>query len=413
MYDTAKKEFLFTFEDDEKDSTEIDQNDSNEDEEDEIEDSFDPFKYNQIYASPSDWTISTLIDQIEKGIIKLDPSYQRKDAWSKKEKSKFIESLILNIPVPNMLFAEEIGKRGYFNVLDGKQRLQAILGFYGTSLGKVKKPKMNLSKLTILSYLNGKNIDEVRKLDPSLITALDNYSIRTTTLRNIPGVEYLYEIFERINMGSKKLSPQELRQSRYPGPFLSYLHSEADKENPFRELLKSKESDGRMRDIELMLRGHAFKFYIKKYPNSISQFLDDATDYLNTQWKTSSSIYISHQNELKESIIFTKSIFRSTAFTLVGLERKNYPFNRALFDLFTYFFSDQNVRVSILLKPEKKFIDLYLANLMTNQEFIDVLTTNTHQGTITKRRFYLFYSFLRKEYDISEDETIDSFKNIL
>lgn len=229
----------------------------------ESEDKIDPKRYSEIFAAPTDWTVSTLIDQIKLGSLNLDPDYQRKGAWSPKKQSRFIESLMLGIPVPNMLFAEEIGQRGKFNVLNGKQRLISILNFFG--LYPKSNKSLKLSGLTILDKMNGKNIEKIKTMFPEYYRALQTYSIRTTILRNIPEVKYLYEIFERINMGSLPLSPQELRQSRYPGPFLLYLHLMAEKDNPFRNLLKINDDDNRMRDIELMLRCHAYKFYMRQW----------------------------------------------------------------------------------------------------------------------------------------------------
>src|SRR5436190_18534638 len=73
----------------------------------------------------ADWTAETILGQLEKGNIDVKPRFQRRDAWSSSHKSRFIESLILGLPIPQIVLAE-LGK-GRFIVLDGKQRLLALL----------------------------------------------------------------------------------------------------------------------------------------------------------------------------------------------------------------------------------------------------------------------------------------------
>ena len=74
--------------------------------------------FSSAVVSGNDWTTETLINQINKGNIKLNPDFQRRDAWDKKRKSKFIESLILGLPVPQVVLAESKERRGSYIVLD-------------------------------------------------------------------------------------------------------------------------------------------------------------------------------------------------------------------------------------------------------------------------------------------------------
>lgn len=59
----------------------------------------------------TDWTVETIVNQIRKGNIQLDPSFQRRDAWSRKVKSRFIESLFLGLPIPQIILAEQRAKK--------------------------------------------------------------------------------------------------------------------------------------------------------------------------------------------------------------------------------------------------------------------------------------------------------------
>jgi hypothetical protein len=71
----------------------------------------------------TDWTTETIVSQLKRGNINLNPRYQRRNAWDPVRKSLFIESLILGLPIPEIILAEERGRKGSFIVIDGKQRL--------------------------------------------------------------------------------------------------------------------------------------------------------------------------------------------------------------------------------------------------------------------------------------------------
>ena len=168
--------------------------------------------------SGTDWTADTIVNQIRKGNILLSPYFQRRDAWSPKMKSRFIESLFLGLPIPQIILAENKEKKGTYIVIDGKQRLLSLQQFVeGDDDGKKLKligleVKENLNKMTYEEIQNSEYCDE--------IDAFNNQTIRTVVVKNWPSVEVLYLLFLRLNTGSVKLSPQELRQALY----LSLIH---------------------------------------------------------------------------------------------------------------------------------------------------------------------------------------------
>jgi len=98
-------------------------------------------------VSGTDWTTETVVSQLKRGNIQLDPRFQRRDAWKRDRKSRFIESLIVGLPIPQIVLAESKRDRGKFIVLDGKQRLLSILQFWG--LGQGDNNSYALSALTL------------------------------------------------------------------------------------------------------------------------------------------------------------------------------------------------------------------------------------------------------------------------
>lgn len=68
----------------------------------------------------TDWTVETILAQLQRGNIDINPRFQRRDAWSKGTKSRFVESIILGLPIPQVVLAESKNQRGRYLILDGK-----------------------------------------------------------------------------------------------------------------------------------------------------------------------------------------------------------------------------------------------------------------------------------------------------
>src|SRR5579859_3970828 len=106
-----------------------------------------------VSSQPNDWNISTLRDKCERGLIDLQPDYQREYVWDQKPElpSRLIESLLLQIPIPPLYFMRVSSTK--IEVVDGQQRLTTLIRFVTN--------KFNLQKLQKLSSLNGKQFNEL------------------------------------------------------------------------------------------------------------------------------------------------------------------------------------------------------------------------------------------------------------
>ena len=83
-----------------------------------------------VTVSSRDWTVETIVRQIQQENIDLDPAFQRRNAWRDSRRSRLIESFVLGFPVPQLVLAESPRQRGSFIVIDGKQRLMTIAGLF-------------------------------------------------------------------------------------------------------------------------------------------------------------------------------------------------------------------------------------------------------------------------------------------
>jgi hypothetical protein len=215
--------------------------------------SVSPAQFEKLVIAPSDWTVGTIYALLGKQ-VQLDPAYQRRNVWAEKAKSRFIESLILGIPIPQILLASRPSQKNAFLVLDGKQRLTAIKEFLD---GKFSDDRpFKLRGMRMLTDLEGKTWPDLS--DTDWADRLQNEPIRTTVLRGWEEEKVLYEIFYRLNSGSVRLSPMELRMSLHPGEFLKFIVAWTEKIGPLHHLLKKRQPDPRMSDVELAIRFLAF-----------------------------------------------------------------------------------------------------------------------------------------------------------
>lgn len=157
-------------------------------------------------------------------IALVRPRFQRRDAWSATRKSKFIESIFLGLPIPQLVLAENRDRRGTYLVIDGKQRLLALAQFAAEEASDFQE--LSLSGLDVRGDLNGLTLDSLRSdgARSDDLAAFENQTIRTVVVRNWTDDEFLYLVFLRLNTGSVPLSPQELRQA-LPTPVRLWISS--------------------------------------------------------------------------------------------------------------------------------------------------------------------------------------------
>ncbi len=364
----------------------------------------------------TDWTTETIANQLIKGNIDLSPKFQRRDAWDNREKSRLIESLILGLPVPPIILAENKLKRNSYIVIDGKQRLLSIRMFYAgckklensenLNFDKAGFKKLKLGGLEILKNINSYTYNDVFRHSPDYIDLLDNQTIRTIVIKNWPDESFLYTVFLRLNTGSKKLSPQELRQALRPGMFLQYLDEATSASRAIMKMLNNSGPDKRMKDIELALRYYAYKYCLDIYNGNLKEFLDTTCDILNKNWDTNHVEYEKAFQELENAIEFSYEIISNESpFSRVQTTKR---FNRSIFELFSYYFSIQEIRV-LVKRNKKKFLSEF-EKLNKDVEFISAISDSTKNPAKVTKRFQLFSKLLNSLMDEVDFFKIPTFK---
>lgn len=343
-----------------------------EEEEDSSAPEADVSLYSQAVLYASDWTVGTIIDQLDRKNIELNPRFQRRDAWGRTRKSLFIESLVLNLPVPQIVLAERKDQRGRYIVLDGKQRLLSLLQFTGKS--DTPNNNFSLSGLEIRKDLLRKKFKNLNE-NPELVDDLNsflNYTIRTVVIKNWPNREFLHTVFLRLNTGSVKLSPQELRQALFPGDYSNFIDDYAAASTSLKILLGNKDPDPRMRDVEILTRFVAFHLYLSNYGGRMKNFLDDSCEKINNQWENLKPKIEETALEFEAGV---KSLIEIFGESEIARKEDSRSFNRAIFDALIYYAARPECRNA--MNENKELTAEAYRETITSKEFLNSIESDT------------------------------------
>jgi len=336
-------------------------------------------------VSGTDWTTETIVSQLKKGNIQLNPRFQRRDAWKLDRKSRFIESLIVGLPIPQIVLAESKSDRGKFIVLDGKQRLLSILQFWG--LGQGANNAYTLSGLTLRGDLKQKSFVDLSS-KPTYrpdFDELSNRPIRTMVIRNWKDTNFLHTVFLRLNTGSVNLSPQELRQALLPGPFSDYIDDAAAQSAGLQKLLGLVGPDSRMRDIEILARFLAFRFFAETYPGRMKKFLDNTFEAFNQQWNAYKPKVEAATSDFEKGVTELMKVFGND----VARKPSSLAFNRAIFDALIFFHSQSSVRTE--LKSKRSQVKKAYDNLFVpGSGFVKAIESDTAGAPNTLARLRIW-----------------------
>jgi hypothetical protein len=363
----------------------------------------------------ADYPVDGLVKRIRNGNIYI-PEFQRGFVWDIKTASRFIESLLIGLPVPGIFLSKD--QESKLIVIDGQQRLRTIQYFYDGKIpihgdydfeesntdGKVFALKLDgndNSSEELGNKFNNKTYntlsdEERRRLDDAIIPA-------TIIKQDIPENDdsSIYQIFERLNTGGIKLTSQEIRACIYHGEFNKLL-IELNKNSQWQDIFNGKitgnfRPDPRMKDQELILRFLALHSASIDYDGDNEKtitYQKPMKSFLNEFMKQNRQI----NNIKKEQLIniFNHSI--ETIYNSIGLRafRPKKGLNAAVLDA---------VLVGITRHLERGLINqldqvrLEYDNLLKNQYFLSnsTETARTTETSIVKSRLKL---------------AIDAFKNI-
>ena len=234
-------------------------------------------------------------------VLNVNPDFQRDFIWNGTDQTRFIDSLIKQLPIPSMCFALD-NKLQKWIVIDGLQRISSIIRF-------LKGEDWTLSKLDDIDPgLAGKSVSIIMDPASSLhgyYTRVENLAIPVTMLRcdfnKKAHMEYLFTIFHRLNTGGMKLNNQEIRNCIYTGAFNTLL-KKLDQKSNWRNLNKMKKDDNyRFTKQELILRFFAFHDNYENYTGRLATFLNT---YMHANQNLDADLIISKENIFDRTVHF-------------------------------------------------------------------------------------------------------------
>ena len=215
-----------------------------------------------------------LFRMFDEGILEIQPDFQRQIVWNTNDQTRFIDSLVKQLPIPSMCFSLDY-KTQKWQVIDGLQRMWSIIRF-------LRGDEWRLSRLDDIDpALSGQPVPQFLELKSKLnayYSTVRNLTLPLTVIRcdhSKPNhMSYLFTIFHRLNTGAMKLNNQEIRNCIFSGNFNNFLRDLDRNENWLKITGRSPEQKDRYRGQEQILRFFAFHDGYPKYREGLAAFLN-------------------------------------------------------------------------------------------------------------------------------------------
>jgi uncharacterized protein YukE len=239
----------------------------------------------RIVTEQARYPLTAIPGMVDGSDYDLNPEFQRRHRWDAIRKSRLIESFIMNVPIPPIFLYE--ARYSFYEVMDGLQRLTAIRDFY--------RDEFVLEGLQEWQDLNGRRYSQLpqevrRGVDRRYLSSVILLHETAKTEEEAQRLKQL--VFERINSGGERLTPQESRNAVFPGPLNTLcinLSSNADLRHlwhiPHPDPTEGLSEESRrligaslfktMGDVELVLRFFAYRQQLQKQERrTLRDYLD-------------------------------------------------------------------------------------------------------------------------------------------
>lgn len=328
----------------------------------------------EITSYGADYDVAGFVSRLQRADI-LIPPFQRDYVWRLPEASRFVESILLGLPVPGVFLAKDADSNRLL-VIDGQQRLKTLQffveGFFNPKEGDKTRKVFKLSKVS--TRFDGFTYKDLAESDRR---NFDDYVLHATIVKQDKPTNddtSIYHIFERLNTTGQRLSAQEIRVAVYRGHFLDLLEELND--NPDWRKVFGKPHP-RLKDRELILRFLAF--------------YSDADSYERPQVEFLSKFAAKNRNPKPEQLEAFRKVFGTTIKLISdALGRKAFrperALNAAVFDSVMVGVARRLHRGSF---PQPKQIKTAYRGLMKNKSYIKAVYGPTADKPFVEQRMRL------------------------
>ncbi len=325
--------------------------------------------FNDIDLKEDPMSVFQYIRKYKQNQLIIDPDFQRNFVWKPKQQSMFIESIILNFPLPPFYLNQD--KEGNLIIIDGLQRTTTLIEFL--------ENKFALSELEALPDYNGKIFS---KLPPEIQSKIEDKKIFLYILKPTTPTAVIYDMFNRINTGGTQLNRQEVRNCIFKGQATRLLKKLAEEE-VFKKAIDFGISDKRMKAREAVLRYLAFKIKdYRTYTGDMSEFIEDAMTQINKMDKKEID---NLEADFKRVMQTTFNIFGKNNFRIPS-EKTRGLINIAILESVSLFFSNVDDNY---IRRNQASIEINFDNLIKNPVYIDAVRFSTGTKHRVSKRFEL------------------------
>jgi hypothetical protein len=226
---------------------------------------------NSLSTDRLDMSFGEIMSMYERSEIIINPDFQRLFRWDTYQKTRFIESILIGIPVPPIFVAED--ESGRWELVDGLQRISTIFSFFGVLRTLPDKNNWIMGRGDIATDLE--NL-ACKDLPLKFQLNIKRASCRVEIIKWNSGFDMRYELFNRLNTGGSELTDQEIRNAIFRGvskEFNSFLRRSSEL-NEFKILIQptARQQEQLYMD-ELVLRFCSLYDYKEELSDNISQHM--------------------------------------------------------------------------------------------------------------------------------------------
>lgn len=271
-----------------------------------------------------DVSFNELFDMYKSKELIINPDFQRLFRWSESKQSQFVESLILELPIPPIYVIEV--EDGVYELIDGLQRISSYLHFRGKHPEESpdKERFLRLTECDVLPMLNGLIYED---LPQALQIKLKRHFIRMEVLRRESDKRLRYHMFKRLNTGGELLSPQEIRNCTIRlldntfNEFLKKVVTNLDFQTCMAQL--TDEKCEQMYLEEYALRFFAIKNNQAQYVKEVGDFLTEYMEAVSDPEKANDFDYDKEEETFNATFHILAEALGDTAFS--GVNKQGNP----------------------------------------------------------------------------------------
>jgi hypothetical protein len=333
--------------------------------------------YENIEISEEPFSVFEYLRQLNKGKINIYPDFQRNKVWKVEQQSCFIESILLNFPLPPIYLNET--KEATYIVIDGLQRSTTLAEFYMN--------KFSLCELKALPQYNSKFFKDLPDI---LQSKFENKKLNIFVLKPSTPMVVIYDLFNRINTGGTQLNRQEVRNCIFMGKSTELLKNLAAEEY-FKKAIDGGVGGKRMKDREVVLRYIAFRWfdYRNEYTGDMSDFIESAMKIIN---KFNDENIDEIKNDFKRVMELSFMIWGKLNFRIPSDSTRG-VINTAILETVCNYLSYQS---DIYIHNNLKNIRKNYTTLINDSTYVDAVTKSTGNKIKVFNRFRLSFEILDK-----------------